>query len=174
MDVPLIVALVTFLVVLLASSAVFLYFNSREALQTWRRRADGTSGAAESEAAPAGMVDQLTAQLYALLEWFGRMNQPSNVEDSSRDASPIDQRGLSIWESPSVFRRRQALVGHRHRLPIGDDSCKGIGISERFRISHFIMSWLQLVAIMLQHTGCEGPLPLARMRCSGPFRMHWI
>ena len=41
MDVPLIVALVTFLGVMLASSAVFLYFNSREALQTWRRRADG-------------------------------------------------------------------------------------------------------------------------------------
>jgi tight adherence protein C len=80
MDVPLIVALVTFLTVGLASSAVFLYFNSREALQTWRRRADGASAALESEAAPAGMVEELKAQLQALLEWFGKINQPSNVE----------------------------------------------------------------------------------------------
>ena len=81
MDVPLIVALVTFLAVMLASSAVFFFFNSREALQAWRRRADGTSATLEGEAAPAGMVDQLMAQLRALLEWFARMNQPSNVED---------------------------------------------------------------------------------------------
>jgi len=81
MDVPLIVGLVTFLGVMLASSAVFLYFNSREALQTWRRRADGASAAFESEAAPAGMADLLKAQLHALLEWFARLNQPSNVEE---------------------------------------------------------------------------------------------
>jgi tight adherence protein C len=81
MDVPLIVALVIFLAVMLASSAVFLYFNSREAVQTWRRRADGTSATLESEVAPAGMVDLLKAQLHALLEWFSRMNQPSNVEE---------------------------------------------------------------------------------------------
>ena len=80
MNVPLIVALVTFLAVLLASSAVFLFFNSREALQTWRRRADGTSATAESEAVPAGMVEELKAQLQALLEWFGKFNQPSDVE----------------------------------------------------------------------------------------------
>jgi tight adherence protein C len=80
MDVPLIVGLVTFLGVMLASSAVFLYFNSREALQTWRRRAAGTSATAESDVAHAGMVNQLKAQLQALLEWFARMNQPSNVE----------------------------------------------------------------------------------------------
>ena len=81
MDVPLVVALVTFLAVMLASSAVFLFLNSREALQAWRRRADGTSGALESKAAPAGMVDLLKAQLQDLLEWFARMNQPSNVEE---------------------------------------------------------------------------------------------
>ena len=81
MDVPLIVALVSFLAVMLASSAVFLYFNSRETLQTWRRRAEGTSAAVESEAGPAGVADLFKAQLHALLEWSARMNQPSNVED---------------------------------------------------------------------------------------------
>jgi len=81
MDVPLIVALVTFITVILASSAAFLYFNSREAVQTWRRRAEGVGTAAESEAAPAGLIDELKSQLQGLLEWLGRVNQPSNVEE---------------------------------------------------------------------------------------------
>ena len=73
MDVPLIVALFTFLAVVLASSAVFLYLNSREAVQTWRRRADGTTSAGESEADAGSLSDQLMAQLQALLEWFGEI-----------------------------------------------------------------------------------------------------
>ena len=59
MDVPLVVALVTFLAFMVASSAVFFFFNSREALQTWRRRAEGTVFSTESEAVPEGMVDRL-------------------------------------------------------------------------------------------------------------------
>ena len=102
MDVPLIVALVTFFAVVLASSAVFLYFNSREALQAWRRRADGVSVAGESEAAPAGMVDQLMAQLRALLEWFARMNQPSNVEEVRATRRQLSNAGYRSVKS-SVF-----------------------------------------------------------------------
>jgi tight adherence protein C len=81
MDIPVIVALATFLAVMLVSSAAFLYFNSREALQTWRRRAEGTSVAAESETSRSGMVDHLTVQFYAFLEWLGRMNQPGSTEE---------------------------------------------------------------------------------------------
>ncbi|HXV68036.1 MAG TPA: hypothetical protein VD738_03850, partial [Nitrospira sp.] len=80
MDVPVIVGLVTFLGIMLMSSAVFLYFNSREAVQAWRRRADGATAADESRATLAGMVEELKAQLQELLEWFGKFNQPSNVE----------------------------------------------------------------------------------------------
>jgi tight adherence protein C len=103
MDVPLIVALVTFLGVMLVSSAVFLYFNSREALQTWRRRADGTSATLESEAAPAGMVDQLKVQLHALLEWFGRMNQPSNVEKVRATRRLLINAGYRSGKAPVFF-----------------------------------------------------------------------
>jgi tight adherence protein C len=81
MDVPVIVALFTFLVMMLASSALFVYLNSREALQAWRRRADGTRAATESEMAPPSMLDELKAQFQAFLEWLGRMNQPSNLEE---------------------------------------------------------------------------------------------
>jgi tight adherence protein C len=65
------------MVILFASSAAFLYFDSREAVQTWRRRAEGAS---EPEEAPAGVIDKLRMQCQDVLEWFGRLNQPS-VED---------------------------------------------------------------------------------------------
>ena len=110
MDVPLIVALVTFLAVVLASSAAFLYFNSREALQTWRRRADGASATLESEAAPAGMVDQLTAQLHALLEWSARMNQPSNVEEVRATRRLLINAGYRSGKAPVFFIGAKLLL----------------------------------------------------------------
>ncbi len=110
MDVPLIVALVTFLAVLLASSAVFLFFNSREALQTWRRRADGTSGAAESEAAPAGMAEVLKEQLQALLEWFGKLNQPSNVEEVHATRRKLINAGYRSGKAPILFLGAKLLL----------------------------------------------------------------
>jgi tight adherence protein C len=110
MDVPLIVALVTFLGVMLASSAVFLYFNSREALQTWRRRADGASAAAESEAAPTGMAEVLKAQLQALLEWFGKLNQPSNVEEVRATRRQLINAGYRSGKAPIFFLGAKLLL----------------------------------------------------------------
>jgi tight adherence protein C len=110
MDVPLIVALVTFLGVMLVSSAVFLYFNSREALQTWRRRADGASAALESETAPSGMADQLKAQLHALLEWFGRMNQPSNVEEIRATRRRLINAGYRSGKAPVFYTGAKILL----------------------------------------------------------------
>ena len=110
MDVPLIVALVTFLAVMLASSAVFLYFNSREALQTWRRRADGTSGAAESEAVPTGMAEVLKEQLQAVLEWFGKFNQPSNVEEVLATRRRLINAGYRSGKAPIFFLGAKLLL----------------------------------------------------------------
>src|SRR5215813_13248538 len=78
MDIPLIVAVLTFLAITLASTAFFFYFTSREAVQTWRRRADGTM---ESGGGPASLIDQLLEQFQILLEWFGKWNQSSNIEE---------------------------------------------------------------------------------------------
>ncbi|MBI3807106.1 MAG: type II secretion system F family protein [Nitrospirae bacterium] len=110
MDVPLIVALVTFLTVMLASSAVFLYFNSREALQAWRRRANGPSGATESEAAPVGMAEVLKAQLQALLEWFGKFNQPSNVEKVRATRRLLINAGYRSGKSSVIFVGAKLLL----------------------------------------------------------------
>jgi len=103
MDVPLIVALVTFLAVVLASSAVFLYFNSREALQTWRRRADGAIGTTESEGVPTGMAEMLKEQLQAVLEWFGKFNQSSNVEEVRATRRQLINAGYRSAKAPIFF-----------------------------------------------------------------------
>ena len=110
MDVPLIVALATFLGVMLVSSAGFLYFYSREAVQTWRRRADGASAALESEEATAGMADQLKAQLQALLEWFARMNQPSNVEEVRATRRRLINAGYRSGKAPVFFVGAKLLL----------------------------------------------------------------
>jgi len=110
MDVPLIVALVSFFAVMLASSAVFLYFNSKEALQTWRRRATGTSVVVESEAGPAGMIEQVMSQLRALLEWFARMNQPSNVEEARATRRQLINAGYRSVKASVFFIGAKLLL----------------------------------------------------------------
>jgi tight adherence protein C len=110
MDVPLIVALVTFLAVVLASSAVFLYFNSREALQTWRRRADGASGTTESEVGPTGMAEMLKEQLQVVLEWFGKFNQSSNVEEVRATRRQLINAGYRSAKAPIFFLGAKLLL----------------------------------------------------------------
>jgi len=110
MDVPLIVALVTFLAVVLASSAVFLYFNSREALQTWRRRADGASGTTESEGGPTGMAEMLKEQLQVVLEWFGKFNQSSNVEEVRATRRQLINAGYRSAKAPIFFLGAKLLL----------------------------------------------------------------
>jgi len=110
MDVPLIVALVTFLAVMLASSAVFLYFNSWEALQTWRRRADGASGTTEPEGGPTGMAEMLKEQLQVVLEWFGKFNQSSNVEEVRATRRQLINAGYRSAKAPIFFLGAKLLL----------------------------------------------------------------
>ena len=158
---------------MLASSAVFLYFNSREALQTWRRRADGASAAVESEAAPAGMADKLKAQLQALLEWVGRMNQPSNVEEVRATRRQLINAGYRSGKAPVFFTRRQALVGHRHRVLIGHDSRKVTGLPECFN-THILLCpgcrlWLLCSSALVTegHWFSQGCASAGHSRCLG-------
>jgi tight adherence protein C len=66
---------------MLAFVAAFFYLNSREALQIWRRRADGSSAASESEPGSENLIDEMRVQLHAVLEWFAKFNQPSNADE---------------------------------------------------------------------------------------------
>jgi len=103
MDVPLIVGLFTFLTIVLVSSAFYIYLNSREAVQAWRRRADGTSAATESEADPGSVIDEVKAQLQEVLEWFGKFNQPSNIEEVRATRRRLITAGYRSGKSPILF-----------------------------------------------------------------------
>jgi tight adherence protein C len=110
MDVPLMVALFTFIAVMLASSGGYLYLNSRQALQLWRRRAGGTGSAAGSESLGGGAGDQLASQLHALLEWFARMNQPANVEEARATRRQLITAGYRSGKAPVFFIGSKLLL----------------------------------------------------------------
>lgn len=110
MDMPIVVAFISFVAVMLASSAVFLYFNSKEALQAWRRRADGTSVVIESATGAAGLAEQAMARLQALLEWFARINQPSNVEEVHATRRQLINAGYRSAKASVLFIGAKLLL----------------------------------------------------------------
>ena len=118
MDLSLIVALITFLAVMLTSAAVFFYLNSRESVQAWRRRAEGTSSALEPETAPAGMVEESIAQLQSLLEWFARFNQPSNVEQVRATRRMLVTAGYRSAKAPIFFLGARLLLAIALVIPL--------------------------------------------------------
>ncbi len=103
MDVPLIGAVVTFVAVLLASSAGLLYLNSREALKVWRRRADGGPAMTDTDTAPIGPVERARARLHALLEWFGKLNQPSSTEEVRATRRSLVCAGYRSGRAPLFY-----------------------------------------------------------------------
>lgn len=110
MDMPIVVAVISFVAVMLASSAVFLYFNSKEALQAWRRRADGTSVAIESAPGATGVAEQAMARLHALLEWFSKINQPSNIEEVHATRRQLINAGYRSAKASMLFIGAKLLL----------------------------------------------------------------
>src|SRR5215831_14617691 len=103
MDFPLVIAVITFLAVMLASSALFLYLNSRGAVQTWRRRAEGSHDVTQPDAVDDGLAGELMTQLRALLEWFGRFNQSSNTEVVRATKQMLVTAGYRSGKAPILF-----------------------------------------------------------------------
>src|SRR5262245_42805883 len=102
MEMPLVAALLTFLGVTLACSAFFLYLNSRQALQTWRRRANGSGSTLEVNE-PEGALEQAKAQFHAVLEWFAKLNQPSNVEEARATRRRLVNAGYRSRKAPVFY-----------------------------------------------------------------------
>jgi tight adherence protein C len=102
MDTPLLIALATFTVILLASSGVFLYLNSREQVQTWRRRVEGGNAAVEQGTTAPGFLNQFIGEFVGVVEWFGRLNQPS-VEDVRSTRQLLINAGYRSAKAPVLF-----------------------------------------------------------------------
>lgn len=127
MDLSLVVALITFLAVMLTSAALFFFLNSRESLHAWRRRAEGTGPVIEPEAIPVGTVERLRAQLQALLEWFGRINQPSNAEQVRATRRMLITAGYRSAKAPILFLGARLLLAIIVVVPLAMIPAKLLG-----------------------------------------------
>ena len=127
MDLSLIVALITFLTIMLTSAGVFYYLNSRESVQAWRRRAERTGPGVETEATPVGTVEGLRAQLNLLLEWLGRFNQPSNAEQVRATRRMLVTAGYRSGKAPIVFLGARLLLAIVIVIPLAMIPVKVLG-----------------------------------------------
>lgn len=126
MDLSLIIAFVTFLAVILASVALFLYINSKQALHAWRRSAEGAGVSAET-AEPLRVGEQMLAQLRAILEWFGRLNQPSNVEQVRATRRMLVTAGYRSGKAPILFLGARLLLAIVIVVPLAMIPAKLLG-----------------------------------------------
>ena len=113
MDFALKVAISTFLVVVLASTALFYLLSSREMIQTWRRRADGQAPD-ENPDGPGRFIEKAEIQLRALLEWLAQFNQPSNIEEMKATRRMLINAGYRSAKAPLCYtgtRLMLAIVG---------------------------------------------------------------
>lgn len=101
MVLPYVVAVVTFLTVMLLGTAAYLYMERREVLQVWRRRAEGHIDSPETAEPSESILDVAQFQLQALLEWFAKWNQPSDAEETKAVRRLLVTAG---------YRSRKALV----------------------------------------------------------------
>ena len=110
MELPLIAAFSTFLVVLLAGTALFLYLNSREAVQTWRRRVDGQTIAADDVEESGGAVAHVQAHLRVLLEWFAKLNQSSDADEMRATKRLLISAGYRSAKAPVLFTGAKVML----------------------------------------------------------------
>jgi len=127
MDLSLIVALITFLTVMLTSAAVFYYLNSRQSVHAWRRRAEGTSSTLEPETAPAGMVEEFRVHLQALLVWLSRFSQPSNVEQVRATRCMLVTAGYRSAKAPIFYLGARLLSAIAFVIPLAMIPSKLLG-----------------------------------------------
>ena len=112
MSLPVIAAISTFLIVMSVSSAFFFLIGSREVVQTWRRRADGESltGVDENGGAGAGVIEQMQVRLRRALEWFARMNKPSNIEEMRATRRMLINAGYRSAKASILFTGAKLML----------------------------------------------------------------
>ena len=79
---PILISILAFLLCLLASSALYIYLSSREAVQTWKRRVENRLDTPES-VQEMGWIGSLGTQFTRLIESLGNAMKPSNEADVS-------------------------------------------------------------------------------------------
>jgi tight adherence protein C len=110
MELPLVIAVCTFLAVMLLGTAVYLYIDRREVLQVWRRRAEGQAEGHEAGKPSGNFLDAAGVQLQALLEWFAKWNQPSDAEETKATRRLLVTAGYRGRKAPIFFVGSKLLL----------------------------------------------------------------
>lgn len=109
MELPLVVALCTFLAVMLLGSALYVYLDRQEVVAGWRRRAEGNIESQEAEK-PGNVLDAARVQLQGLLEWFAKWNQPSNAAEIKATRGLLITAGYRSSKAPVFFIGSKLLL----------------------------------------------------------------
>lgn len=110
MELPLVVALCTFLAVILLGSALYVYLDRREVVEGWRRRAQGYIESQEAEKPAGNISDAARVQLQVLLEWFAKWNQPSNAAEEKATRRLLITAGYRSSKAPVFFIGSKLLL----------------------------------------------------------------
>jgi len=110
MELPYVVAAVTFLAVMLLGTAAYCYMERREVLQVWRRRAEGDIESQETSELSGDILDAARAQLQTVLEWFAKWNQPSDLEETKATRRLLVTAGYRSRKAPILFVGAKLLL----------------------------------------------------------------
>jgi tight adherence protein C len=102
METPIVIALLAFLVCLLGSLAIYAHFNSREAVQTWKRRVENRLDAG-GPGLDQHWMDSLKARFTHLIKSLGTMVQPSNETDLRTIRHSLITAGYRHPHAPLLF-----------------------------------------------------------------------
>jgi tight adherence protein C len=110
MALPFIAAFVTFLAVMLSGTALYLFLDRKEVVETWRRRAEGHPEGRKEEKSSGNLLDAAQVQLQAALEWFAKWNQPSNAEETRATRRLLVTAGYRSRKAPVFFIGSKLLL----------------------------------------------------------------
>ena len=103
MNGPILISLLAFFFCLLAGSALFLYLNSREAVQTWKRRVENRMDSPDS-VQELNWIDSLGTSLTQLIERLGNAMKPSDDADVRSLRNSLITAGFRHPRVPILFR----------------------------------------------------------------------
>ena len=104
MNLPVVFSLISFAMVIVLSVGVFLHLNTRSTLKTWRRRVEVTGVATESVQSNSELSREAMFFLLPVLEWFSKLNQPSNDSELNATRKKLIHGGYRSLGAPIFFR----------------------------------------------------------------------
>ena len=110
MELPFVVAVVTFLTVMLSGTALYFYLERKEIVGVWRRRTEGHQESLSDVKTSESILGAAQVQLRAVLEWFAKWNQPSDAEEVKATRRLLVTAGYRNKKAPIFFVGSKLLL----------------------------------------------------------------